>query len=162
MKATKDNIVSVHYTLKDTQGNVLDSSRDHEPLDYLHGHQMMIPGFEKGLEGKLKGEQVSFEVACVDGYGLPTEDAIFDVPKDQFPENESVEIGMKVNGQAESGQVQVFTVVAMTDTDYTLDGNHPLAGQDLHFDVEILDIRAASAEEISHGHVHGENDEHHD
>ncbi len=156
MKAIKDTVVSVHYTLKDTAGTVLDSSRDHEPLAYIHGHQMMIPGFEMGLEGHPVGAQLSFDVPCANAYGEKQDEAIFEVPKDQFPPNEAIEVGMKVNGQTDTGHVQAFTIVGITDSAYVLDGNHPLAGQDLHFDVEILEIRAASAEEIEHGHVHGE------
>ncbi len=160
MKITKDCVVSVHYTLTNDEGQVLDSSVGGEPLMYLHGHHSMIPGFEKALENAQNGDQLSFTVEPADGYGEPVAEAIFDVPLNEFGPANEVTIGMQVQGQTQDGHIQNFNVVAVTDTHVTLDANHPLAGKSLNFTVDVVALRSATEQELAHGHVHRDGHDH--
>ncbi len=153
-----DTIVSMNYTLTDNAGKVLDSS-ENEPLEYLHGHSNIIPGLERALAGLKPGDKKQVTVAPADGYGEQSDDLIFALPRAQFG-GEMPEPGMMVQMQSEEG-VMMATVVKVEDESIHLDGNHPLAGQQLNFDVEIVAIRAASEEELSHGHPHGPEGHHH-
>jgi len=151
----QNSVVTINYTLKDAQGEVLDSSEGQEPLVYLHGAKNIIVGLEEALLGKATGDQVSAVVSAEKGYGEPIEALIQTVPKEAFgDEIDKVDVGMRFQAETEQGPVPVV-VTAMDDSMVTVDGNHPLAGKELHFDVTIADIRDASAEEIEHGHVHG-------
>ncbi len=158
MKAESGTVVSLHYTLTDDSGEVLDSSRGGEPFAYLHGHGNIVPGLEKALEGQEAGHQAQVRVEPEEGYGEHQPQAVINVPRDQFPEGEAIEVGMRVHGEGPGG-VMTFTVVSMGVEHIQLDANHPLAGKHLNFDVEILDVREATAEEKDHGHVH--DGEHH-
>ena len=160
MKAASGMVVSMHYTLTDDAGEVLDTIQGRGPFDYLHGHGNIIPGLESRLEGAEPGFKDKVTVAPADGYGERNDQAVFDVPRDQFPPDEEIRVGMQVHGEGPQGVI-AFTVVDVAEDSIRLDGNHPLAGKTLHFDVEILDIRAASEEEIAHGHVHGPHGHHH-
>jgi len=154
MQVTAKKIVAIEYTLKDDQGQVIDSSQGHDPLVYLHGSNNIIPGLEAALEGKAKGEQVSVRVAPEEAYGPRDEQKIQAVPRDMFGEHD-VQIGARYNGAGPDGEAVVVTVVAADTDTVTVDGNHPLAGEHLNFDLKIVEVRDASDEEISHGHVHG-------
>ncbi len=160
MNITRDHVVTVHYTLTDDEGNVLDSSRGNEPLVYLQGHGTMIPGFEKALEGANKDSEHQFKIAAVDAYGEHDPEAIFEVERSEFPSDQDIPLGSQVQGQSESGHVRSFTVVGHTDSAIKLDGNHPLAGKTLHFDVQVVDVRMATAQEIEHSHVHADGHDH--
>lgn len=145
----------MHYELKDAQGEVLDSSKGQEPLVYLHGAGNIIPGLEEALVGKTVGDTVDAVIAPEKGYGMPVDALVQTVPKEAFGEEVSkVEVGMRFQAETEQGPVPVV-VTAMDDTTVTVDGNHPLAGKELHFNVSIAEVREASAEETEHGHVHG-------
>ena len=151
----QNSVVTMHYTLKDAQGEVLDSSEGQEPLVYLNGAGNIIVGLEEALLGKAIGDEVSAVVSAEKGYGEPLDALIQTVPKEAFgDEVKNVEVGMRFQAETEQGPVPVV-VTAMDDTTVTVDGNHPLAGKELHFDVTITEIRDASAEEVEHGHVHG-------
>ncbi len=147
-----DTVVSIEYTLKDDSGEVLDSSEGGEPLQYLHGRGQIIGGLEKGLEGKSVGETVHVDVAPEDGYGEHDPERMVEVPKDQF--DFEVEVGDFVQAQHPDGSMIPFRVAEVGEETVTLDGNHPLAGQSLHFDVKVVAVRPATEEEIAHGHVH--------
>lgn len=149
-----NSVVVLHYTLKNATGDVLESSSDGDPMAYLHGHKNIIPGLESELSGKTVGDKLTANVAAADAYGVHEAGLIQDVPKDQFPSEPVPQVGMQFQAQSEAG-VRVVTVTAVTDDAVTIDGNHPLAGQDLTFDVEIVEVRVASEEELAHGHVHG-------
>ena len=149
----KDHVVSFHYTLTDEQGTVIDKSEG-QPLVYLHGYSNIIPGLENALVGKAVGDKLVVNVAPVDGYGEYQPEMVQEVPREMFQGVDQIQVGMQFQAQAEDG-VQVVTVKDVTDDAVFVDGNHPLAGQALNFDVEIVDIRAASAEELQHGHAHG-------
>ena len=156
MKITKDKVASIHYTLTDSDGNILDTSSGREPLTYLQGFGNLIPGMEEGLEGKTKGEKFKLTIAPEKGYGVKDANLVQKVPRSAFG-NQKIEKGM----QFQTNQGQVVTVTETGLESITVDGNHPLAGVTLLFDVEITDVRDASAEEIEHGHVHGPGGHHH-
>ena len=151
----QNSVVTMHYELKNAQGEVLDSSEGQEPLTYLHGASNIIVGLEEQLLGKTAGDNVKAVVSAEKGYGEPVEALIQVVPKEAFgAEVDNIEVGMRFQAETEQGPVPVV-VTAVDDKNVTVDGNHPLAGQELHFDVTIAEIRDASQEEIDHGHVHG-------
>ncbi|MGM0432066.1 MAG: FKBP-type peptidyl-prolyl cis-trans isomerase [Spirochaetota bacterium] len=154
MQIAENHVVSMDYVLKDDDGNVLDTSEGREPLSFLYGKGMIIPGLEKALEGKEKGDSVQVTVQPEEGYGTYNEEAIGEVNKDNFQEDMEPKVGMQVQAQDPNGNTQIFTITDVKDETVTLDGNHPLAGQVLHFDVNVTDVREATEEELEHGHVH--------
>ncbi|POR05466.1 peptidylprolyl isomerase [Alkalispirochaeta sphaeroplastigenens] len=154
MTIANDSVVTIQYTLRNGEGSVLDSSDETGGLAYLHGHQNIIPGLESALEGKSVGDTVNTTIAPADGYGERQEELVFTVPRDRLPSEEALTPGMQFRAQAAEGQDLVVTLVDVGDEQVTLDGNHPLAGETLVFDVEITDVRAATADELDHGHVH--------
>lgn len=153
MQITKDKAVQINYTLKDDSGEVIDSSEGAGPLAYLHGHHGIIPGLENALEGKSLGDKLDVSVAPQEGYGEHQDGMIQVVERTMF-EGMEVTTGMQFQAQTSQG-VQIVTVTAVDGDEITIDGNHPLSGQTLHFAVEIVEIRDASEEELAHGHVHG-------
>jgi FKBP-type peptidyl-prolyl cis-trans isomerase SlyD len=154
-----DSVVSIHYTLKDDAGNVLDSSEGSDPLAYIQGHGNLVPGLEKALEGKTSGNKVAVTLPPEEGYGKRNEELVQRVPKRQLHKGE-IRKGMQFQAQTPEG-MRLFTVTAVVGDMVTLDGNHPLADKTLHFDVEIVEVREATAEELEHGHVHGAGGHHH-
>lgn len=160
MKAAHGMVVTMHYTLTNDKGDVLDSSRGSDPLDYLHGHGNIIPGLEKALEGASAGHKSKVTVAPAEGYGEKNDELVFEAARDQFPPDMTLALGERVYAEGPQGPIS-FTIVELTEKGAKLDGNHPLAGQTLHFEVEIVSVREASAEETEHGHVHGEHGHHH-
>ena len=161
MKIEKDMVVSIHYTLTDNDGNQLDSSQGQEPLVYLQGHQNIIPGLEDQLEGKTTGDKLTATIAPADAYGEVNAELVQEVPRNQFQDPDTLQVGMQFQVGTEAGPM-LLAITALTDDTVTVDGNHPLAGVTLNFDVEVVEVRAASDEEIAHGHVHGPGGHHHD
>ena len=155
MKITKHAVVAIHYTLKDNSGKVLDSSMGHEPLYYLHGEGNLIPGMEEGLEGQEKGKKLQLIITPEKGYGVRDEKLIQKLPRSAFG-GEKVEKGMQF--QANNGGTVTVTAVSLDQV--TVDANHPLAGVELNFAVEVVEVRSATADEIAHGHVHGPGGHH--
>jgi FKBP-type peptidyl-prolyl cis-trans isomerase SlyD len=160
MQISKDSVVALAYTLTNDEGQVIDTSAGGEPLVYLHGAQNIIPGLENALVGKQVGDKLKVDVLASEGYGEYDAQMVQVVPKHMFAGVENIEAGMQFHAQTDYG-MQVVTVAAVEGDEVTVDGNHPLAGQNLHFDVEIVSVRAASAEELEHGHVHGAGGHHH-
>lgn len=156
---TKGKVISMNYTLTDTTGNVLDASQG-QPLEYLQGHGNIIPGLERELEGLAAGEKKKVTVQPADGYGNHNPDLLFQIPLEQFG-GQTPQSGMMVQLQSPDGQAMMATIVKTEEGQVTLDANHPLAGQVLNFDIEIVSIRDASQEELSHGHPHGPGGHHH-
>lgn len=147
-------VASFHYTLTDDTGAVVDSSAGREPLAYLHGAGNIVPGLEQALLGHSVGDTFSVDVAPEDGYGIRHEGLIQVVPRDAFQGVDELAVGMEF--QANSNQGPMSVVISAIDGDsVTVDGNHPLAGQTLHFAIEVTEVRAATDEETEHGHVHG-------
>jgi FKBP-type peptidyl-prolyl cis-trans isomerase SlyD len=163
MNISTNSVVTMHYTLKNggDQGDVLDSSVGAEPLVYIQGMGQIIPGLEKQMEGKAKGDKLQALIAPVDAYGERNDQMVNSMPKSEFPEPDQLAVGMQFQVDTDQGPL-VLTILEVKDDEVVLDGNHPLAGFTLHFDVEITDIREATEEEIAHGHVHGEGGVHHE
>lgn len=159
MKATQDTVVSLHYTLTDDHGLLLDSSRGRDPLAYLHGHGHIIQGLEAALEGCEVGFSKSVQVPPANAYGEYDPKAVFEAPRDQFPPGEDIKPGMQVQAESPQGIVN-FTVVSANDQAVTLDANHPLAGKTLNFEVEVLEVREATDQELAHQHVHAQGHDH--
>ena len=147
-------VVSMHYTLTDEQGKVLDSSEGAEPLSYLHGAGNIIPGLEKALVGKVADDALKVTVAPSDGYGEVVPELIQKVDKAAFEGVETLEPGMAFEAEGPAGEVQRVVITEVEGNEVTVDGNHPLAGVTLNFDVKIVNVRDATEEEIAHGHVH--------
>lgn len=153
-------VVTIHYTLTDAEGTVLDSSRGGEPLSYLEGAQNIIPGLEKELLGAKAGDKKTVKVPAAEAYGEKRQDMVMQVPKSQFPADMKFKVGDRFRGGAD-GHAPIFTVASIETDTVTLDGNHPLAGKDLNFDVEVTEVRDATSDEMSHGHTHGPDGHHH-
>ncbi len=160
MQAAPNTVVSIDYTLTDSEGDVLDQSEAGAPLVYLHGADNIIPGLEAALTGKSKGDALKVVVDAVDGYGEYDESLVAEVERDRFPGADTVKLGDEFQANTPEGP-RVVTVIGIDDETITIDANHPLAGETLHFDVKIVDIRIATSEEITHGHVHGPGGHHH-
>lgn len=160
MKIVKDAVVAITYTLKNVEGEVIDQSADGEPLYYLQGAKNIIVGLEDELEGKSEGDELSVDIKSDLAYGPRVDALVQQVPASAFGEIKDIEMGMRFQAETEQGPVMVVVTQIEGET-ITVDGNHPLAGQDLHFDVKVQSIREASAEEVEHGHVHGSGEHHH-
>ncbi|WP_144395491.1 peptidylprolyl isomerase [Pleionea sediminis] len=154
MNITKDKVVSMHYTVKNSDGDVIDSSEGRDPLLYMQGHRNIIPGLENALEGKAIGDKVEATIAPAEAYGEVIEELIQDVPRSAFEGVDKLEVGMNFQAQSEQGPVNVV-IKEVSEEKVTVDGNHPLAGQTLNFNVEVVEVRDATEEELSHGHAHG-------
>jgi FKBP-type peptidyl-prolyl cis-trans isomerase SlyD len=153
MQIAARKVVHIHYTLKNDAGELLDKSPSEEPLGYLHGGGNIIPGLEDALTGKAAGDALSVEVAPGEGYGERDERLVQDVPRGAFEGIDTIEPGMRFQAESEQG-ARVITVVSVSEDVVTVDGNHPLAGETLTFDVEVARVRDATEEELAHGHVH--------
>jgi len=160
MLVEKNKVVSIDYTLTDDKGTVLDSSQAHGPLSYIHGVGQLIPGLESALEGKSAGDSLDVSIPPAEAYGERDESLKLIIPKDQFSGVEDIELGMQFEAM-NGNEVQVVTVVGIDGDNVTVDGNHPLAGVTLNFAVTVVDVRDATEEELSHGHVHGPDDQAH-
>ena len=160
MKIEANKVVSIDYTLKDDDGNIVDSSSGSEPLVYLHGANNIIPGLESELNGKSIGEQISVRVPPEQAYGVRDDAKQQEVPRAMFGDEE-IKVGAQYHAAGPDGNHLTVTVVDVTNEDVTVDANHPLAGYHLNFDVKVVDVRDATAEELDHGHVHGPGGHHH-
>jgi len=154
MQIAKDAVVSINYTLTDDANNVIDSSADGEPLAYIHGAGNIIPGLENALTGKSAGDRVKVTVPPQDGYGMRDETLSQIIPRDRFESSQDIAIGMQFQTPTSDG-LSIVTVTNVDAESVTIDANHPLAGMTLHFNVEIVEVRSPTREELGHGHVHG-------
>lgn len=160
MQIAKHKVVTIDYTLTDDSGTIIDSSEGREPLAYIQGMNNIIPGLEAALEGKVVGDQLNVAIPPDQAYGERNDSLRQEVPKDRFDGAEDLEVGMQFHAQTEAGPL-VVTVVGIEGDTVTVDGNHPLAGMTLTFDVKVVEVREASSEELDHGHVHGPGGHHH-
>ncbi|MGB0369412.1 MAG: FKBP-type peptidyl-prolyl cis-trans isomerase [Flavobacteriales bacterium] len=162
MTISENKVVLINYTLKDDKGEVLDSSEGNEPLAYIQGIGNIIVGLEEALAGKSVGDKVSTTIKPDKGYGERSEENIHKVPLSGFEADgdEKLVEGMQVRVETNEG-VSIADVAKIEGEEVTLDLNHPLAGETLHFDVEVMDIREATKEELDHGHAHGPGGHHH-
>lgn len=147
-------VVTIHYTLTDESGEIIDSSEGQEPLAYLHGAGNLIPGLERELVGKTAGASLKTTIAPEDGYGEFHPELVETVPREAFEGVDQIEAGMAFEAEGSDGQARRIVVKEVSDDGIVIDGNHPLAGVELNFDVQVVDVREASEEEVAHGHVH--------
>ncbi len=155
MKIGHNSVVAFDYTLTNDTGEVLDKSEPGEPLVYLHGHEQIVPGLEAALAGKEPGERVVAIVSPVDGYGEKSGDPDMQVPVSALPQDVTIEEGMVLDAQSPDGEQVTLWVTQVTTEHVHVTPDHPLAGVTLHFDVTVKDVREATKDELSHGHVHG-------
>jgi FKBP-type peptidyl-prolyl cis-trans isomerase SlyD len=160
MQISKHKVVSIDYTLTDVKGEVLDSSTQDHPLQFIQGMGSLIPGLEKALEGKVAGDKIKASIPAKDAYGARDESLLQTIPKENFEEIPDLKVGMELEAESDDG-VRVITIVAIEGDSVQVDGNHPLAGMDLNFDVTIMGVREATKDELGHGHVHGPGGHHH-
>ena len=153
MKIADQKVAVIHYKLTDSEGKVIDSSEGQEPMPYLHGAANLVPGLEKELIGKTAGDKLSVVVSPEDGYGHKDTAMIQELPRTSFGGVDEIKVGMEFQAQTENG-MQVVEVIELSDDTVTIDGNHPLAGVELHFDIEVVEVREATATEIEQGHIH--------
>lgn len=154
MQISKNLVATIEYELTDDGGEVIDTSKGGPPLAYLHGAGNLIPGLEAELEGKGSGDSFKVRIDPENAYGPRHDELVQGVPRSQFPEEADIQPGMQFQAQVPEG-VQIVTVVGIEGENVMLDGNHPLAGVHLNFEVTIVEVREATAEELEHGHVHG-------
>ncbi|MFN2310119.1 MAG: peptidylprolyl isomerase [Gammaproteobacteria bacterium] len=154
MQVANHKVVIIDYTLTDDHGAVIDSSKGSEPLAYIQGMNNIIPGLENALAGKQAGDSLQVSVPPAEGYGERSDAMRQEVPREMFSGADEIEIGMQFHA-SNGEQTHVVTVIEVAEEHVTVDGNHPLAGQTLNFDVTIVDVRDATDEEKEHGHVHG-------
>ena len=159
MQITDKMAVSIHYTLTNTAGETIDSSRDDEPMIYLHGSGQIISGLESALTGKSIEDKFTVTIEPADAYGDKKDERCQIVPMTMFKDMDKVEVGMQFHADASHG-VNVVTVTKIEGDDVTIDGNHPLAGETLTFDVEVIDARPATEDELNNKHIHGEGCNH--
>ncbi|MBV8620004.1 MAG: peptidylprolyl isomerase [Curvibacter sp.] len=158
MKIDKDTVVTLQYRVADAQGKLIEASKD--PMVYLHGgYDNTLPKIEEALQGQEAGHKVTLTLRPEDAFGLRDEGLLRVIPKSEFPPG--VKVGGQLQGRNEQGQEQIYHVVKIKGPEVHLDGNHPLAGKVLQFTLQVSAVRAASAEEIAHRHVHGEHGHHH-
>lgn len=153
MKISKDKVVTFHYALVNAEGEVLDGSRGAEPLPYLHGHNNIVPGLERAMDGHVVGDKFKVNVSPSEGYGLRDEDKVSLVERASFANFAALDVGMMYQMEDENGDTQLVSITQIDDNDVTVDANHPFAGLELNFDVEIMDIREATEDELSAGRI---------
>lgn len=155
------SVVSFDYTLRDGAGSVIDSSQGGTPMVYLHGHGNIVAGLEEALHGKTAGTNLKVTVKPEDGYGEWREELVMKVARARLPKSPEPKVGLELQGVGPGGEPLHLRVIAIEGDTISLDANHPLAGQELHFDVSVQAVRPASEEELAHGHVHGHGGAHH-
>ncbi len=153
MQIEKNKVVEIDYTLKDENGDMLDSSEGRQPLSYIQGTGNLIPGVENALEGKSSGEKVEITVPPETGYGVRDDSLLLTIEREKFGEVEDLKPGLRFRMDTPDGPM-IFTVVKLDETEVLVDGNHPLAGMILNFDITVQSVREATTEELEHGHVH--------
>jgi FKBP-type peptidyl-prolyl cis-trans isomerase SlyD len=160
VQIAKHRVVTIHYTLKNKDGEILDSSAGQDPLAFIHGAGQLIAGLEDALIGKKAGEKLKVAIPAEKAYGERSEDLLHVVDKKQLPQDSALTVGMQFEVDTDHGSM-LLTVTEIREEDVVLDANHPLAGEELHFEVDIIGVRDATKEEMSHGHVHGPGGHHH-
>ncbi len=160
MQITSGKVVSIDYTLTDDKNTTIDTSKGGEPLAYIHGSGQIIAGLEKALDGKKAGDALQVKVSPEEGYGLRDDEKVIVIERSKIQGVPNLKEGMQLQASGGAG-AQVVTVKKIAGEEVTLDANHPLAGENLNFDVTVREVRDATAEEVSHGHVHGPGGHHH-
>lgn len=161
MSLDKNKVVTFSYTLKDDEGNILDAASSGAPFSFLSGNGQILPKLEEAFHGMLLGTKKNVKINAADAYGDYNEKAVQQVDRNNFPEDADLQPGMQFIANSPEGHQMPFIISEVSENNITIDFNHPLAGKNLEFDVELLNIRDATAEEIAHGHVHGPGGHHH-
>ncbi len=159
MQIEKHTAVSIDYVLKGDDGKVIDESSGGQ-FNFLSGAQNIIPGLENALQGKAAGDEFDVTIAPAEAYGEVDPSRVQTVKREMFPEGVDIQVGAQFHGASPGGEPIVVTVASIKGDDIVIDGNHALAGQTLHFAVKIVEVRAATEDEVSHGHIHGEGCSH--
>lgn len=159
MQVADNKVITIHYILTNDNGTVIDQANAEQPLIYVHGAGNIIPGLEQALLDKKAGDKINVTIAPEDAYGERVEEMVQTVPRSMFQGIDNIECGMQFNAEGNTGPV-VVTVTEIAGEEITIDGNHPLAGETLTFDVEVANVREASSDELDHGHVHGPGCQH--
>jgi len=157
MKITNNSVVVMHYAVSDSEGTLIDSSYDHKPMAIIQGTGYLIPGLEDALIDHQVGDKFEVAVTAEQAYGDRHDEYVQTVPKELLQGVEDLDVGTQLRASTDDGE-QTVIVIDVTDDEVTVDGNHPLAGIDLSFDVEILEVREATEEELEHGHIHAEGE----
>ena len=161
MTITQNKVVTIHYKLVDAaNGDLIESSKNGQPMAYLHGAHNLIPGLEKALEGKNVGDEFYVTIAPEDAYGERSENGVHQVPLETLKDLEKIEVGVVLTAETESGPANL-QISEVGETEVTVDANHPLAGKTLIFSVSVEAVRDATDEEVEHGHAHGPEGHHH-
>ena len=155
MKIDDKTVVSIHYKLTNDKGDVLDSSEGKDPLVYMHGTHSLIDGLEKELKGKQAGDKFDVTVQPEEGYGVVNPEMVQEVPRAAFQGVDDIQVGMQFEAKSPEGHTQLITIEEVKEESVRVNANHPLAGEVLHFNVSVEDVRVATAEELEHGHAHG-------
>ncbi len=161
MAIERNKVVTMNFTLTDDDGKLIDSTDNGGPFSFISGLNMVLPKLEEAVNGMLIGSKKSLKLEAKDGYGNYNEDAVQVVGKENFPEDFVLEVGMEYMARNPEGMEMPFVITNVDGEVITVDFNHPLAGVNLNFEIELLNVRDATAEELSHGHVHGEGGHHH-
>lgn len=161
MPFESNKVITVNFTLKDEEGNILDTTNNDKPFSYISGNNQIIPKLEDAIDQMIIGSKKNIKLDAEDAYGKYKEDAVQKIDRKEFPENAEIEIGMRYFANTPDGKQVSFTINEINEDEVTVDFNHPLAGKNLEFDVELLDKRDATPEELAHGHAHGPNGHEH-
>lgn len=161
MKIDDKTVVSIHYKLTNDKGDVLDSSEGKDPLVYLHGTHSLIDGLESELKGKVAGDKFDVTVQPEDGYGVVNPELVKEVPHSAFQGVDDIQPGMQFEAKSSEGHLQLITIEEVKEESVRVNANHPLAGEILHFNVSVEEVRVATVEELEHGHAHGPGEHSH-
>lgn len=153
-KISKNKVVTMHYTVSDNDGNKVDSSVGQEPMEYLHGHNQIIPGLQDAMQGKRAGEKFNVTIPPAKAYGAYKKNLIFKLDREKLKGADEIKVGAMMQLTDQNGHPVVVTVTELLDTEVVVDANHPLAGKTLEFEVEVVSMRDATKEELEHGHAH--------
>lgn len=160
LAAAKNMVVSIHYTVKDSAGKKMESSVGEEPLVYLHGHDQIITGLEKAIDGKSPGDKMNVTISPKEGYGEYNDEMVSTLKKEQFKDQKQLKVGSIFQFSDQDGNPVVVRIKEIKGNSVIVDGNHPFAGQTLKFDIEVVEIRKATKEELEHGHAHTGHEHH--
>ena len=161
MPLAQNKAITFNYTLKDDEGNILDTTKGSSPFSFLSGNGQILPKLEDAMSSMLLGSKKNVKIDAADAYGEYNEEAVQKVERTNFPKDVDLQLGMQFVTNSPDGHQMPFVISEIKGDVVTIDFNHPLAGKNLEFDVELLDVRDATAEEIAHGHIHGQGGHHH-
>lgn len=161
MTISNDKVAMIRYTLHDDKGNLLDSNMEEEPMGYIHGTGTLLEGLEDALNGKKAGDKIKVVLSPENGYGEYDKELVEEYPRSAFEEGDPVEVGSEFQYEADDGEVVYCRITKVEGDTVTVDSNHPFVDKTLNYDLEIMSVRDATAEELDHGHVHGEGGHNH-